>query len=169
TIVVAIAAIWVSVPRLVASMATNDAILANEQVAAEFKTIRAYYTENVVNKVVGSGAFKASHDHKSDAKAIPLPATLVHDLSAALKDKDTTVTLFSPYPFPDRKDRKLDDFQRQAWDFLAVHPDEIFTRTETRGGRQVVRVAVADKMSGQSCGNCHNSDPQSPKTDWKLG
>src|SRR5215470_7450406 len=121
TIVVAVALIWLTVPRIVASMAINDAVLANQQVAAEFKTIRAYYTENVVNKVVKSGAFKATHDHRANDAAIPLPATFVHDLSAALKNSDTTVSLFSPFPFPDRKDRKLDAFQREAWAFLNAH------------------------------------------------
>jgi len=150
-------------------MAVNDAILANRQAASEFKTIRAYYTENVVNKVVGSGAFTASYDHKTNAKAVPLPATFIHDLSAALHDNDTTISLFSPFPFPDRRDRKLDDFQQSAWDYLNAHPEEVFSRTETAGDKTIVRVAVADKMSGQSCVNCHNSDPRSPKTDWKLG
>jgi methyl-accepting chemotaxis protein len=169
TIVVAIAAIWLSVPRIVASMAINDAVLANQDVASEFKTIRAYYSENVVNKVVKGGAFKVSHAHRSDDTAIPLPATFVHDLSAALRDKNTTVSLYSPYPFPDRSDRKLDDFQRGAWDYLKANPDGTYSRTEDAGGKTVVRVAVADKMSGQSCIGCHNSDPQSPKTDWKPG
>src|SRR5215470_15131995 len=121
TIIVALLSIWLIVPRIVASMAVNDAVLANRQAAAEFKTIRAYYTENVVNKVVKSGAFKATHDHRTNDAAIPLPATFVHDLSAALKNSDTTVSLFSPFPFPDRKDRKLDAFQREAWAFLNAH------------------------------------------------
>jgi methyl-accepting chemotaxis protein len=150
-------------------MAINDAELANQQVAAEFKIIRAYYTENVVNKVVNGGVFKATHDHKTNDLAIPLPATFVHDLSAALREKDTNISLYSPFPFPDRRDRKLDDFQREAWDFLNANPNGNFARSEERNGHHVVRVAVADKMSGQSCINCHNSDPQSPKRDWKLG
>jgi methyl-accepting chemotaxis protein len=168
TILVALISIWLIVPRIVASMAVNDAILANRQVAAEFKTIRAYYSENIVNKVVKGGAFKATHDHKGNDSAIPLPATFIHDLSAALRSNDTTISLYSPFPFPDRKDRKLDDFQQQAWAYLNAHPDETFSRTEARDGREVVRVAVADKMSGASCIACHNSDPQSPKTDWKV-
>jgi methyl-accepting chemotaxis protein len=169
TIVVAIALIWATVPRIIASMAINDATFANQQVAAEFKIIRGYYSENVVDKVVKGGAFTVSPDHKTDDRAIPLPATLVHDLGAALKDKDTTVELFSPYPFPGRKDRKLDPFQQEAWTFLTAHPGETFARTEVQSGKETVRVAVADTMSGQSCVNCHNSDPKSPKTDWKLG
>jgi methyl-accepting chemotaxis protein len=167
-VLVAIALIWLTVPRIIASMAVNDAVLANEQVAAEFKTIRAYYTENVVNKVVKGGAFKASHDHRTSDTAIPLPATFVHDLGAALKNNATTVSLYSPFPFPDRKDRKLDAFQAEAWSFLNAHPNGTFSRLEERDGKEVVRVAVADKMSGQACITCHNSDPQSPKTDWKL-
>src|SRR5262249_23070610 len=131
--------------------------------------IRTYYTENVVNKVVSSGAFTASYDHKTNAKAVPLPATFVHDLGAALSDSNTTISLFSPFPFPDRRDRKLDDFQQSACDYLNAHPGEVYSRTDTTGDKTIVRVAVADKMSGQSCINCHNSDPRSPKTDWKLG
>src|SRR3954451_10856770 len=74
TVIVAVGLIWLAVPRLVTSMAINDATLAGQQVAAQFKTIRAYYTENVVRKVVTDGNFKASFDHKTNPKAIPLPA-----------------------------------------------------------------------------------------------
>jgi len=168
TILLAILLIWAIVPRIVASVAVNDAVLANQQAAAELKIIRAYYSDNVVNKVVKGGTFKATHDHQVNNAAIPLPATFLHDLSGALKSNDSTISLYSQYPFPDRKDRKLDAFQTEAWAFLNAHPDETFSRVETRDGREVVRVAVADKMSSQSCINCHNSDPRSPKTDWKL-
>src|SRR3984893_18091516 len=168
-IMLAVVFIWMTVPRIIDSMAMTDAVLANQQVAAEVKTIRTYYTENVDNKVVKGGAFQANVDHKNNDKVIPLPATFLHDLGAALKDRDTTVTLFSQFPFPDRKDRKLDDFQEQAWTFLNAHPEETFTQSEIRDGKHIVRVAVADKMSAQSCVGCHNSDTRSPKTDWKLG
>jgi methyl-accepting chemotaxis protein len=168
-IIVAVGLIWAVVPRLVASMAINDATLGGQQVAAQFKTIRGYYTENIVNKVVKEGTFKASFDHKSNPKAIPLPATFVHDLSALLADKDTTVNLYSKYPFPVFKDRQLDEFQQKAWDYLNANPKAVFSASEMKNGKQIVRVAVADTMTGQACIGCHNSDPTSPKTDWKLG
>jgi methyl-accepting chemotaxis protein len=168
-IMLAVVLIWATVPRIIDSMAVTDAVLANQQVAAEFKTIRTYYTENVVNKVVKGGAFQANVDHKNNDKVIPLPATFLHDMGAALKDRATTVTLFSQFPFPDRRDRKLDGFQEQAWTFLTAHPDQIFSQSEMHDDKHIVRVAVADTMSTQSCVNCHNSDARSPKTDWKLG
>ncbi len=166
---IAVGVVWVFVPRVVAGMATNDAVLSNQQIAAQFKAMRGYYSEWVVKKAVDSGALKASHDHKNSPTTIPLPATLMHDLSALLAEKETSMTLSSPYPFPDRKERKLDEFQRDAWNLLAGNPKEVFWREEIRNGKRVVRVAVADVMSAQSCINCHNSDPNSPKRDWHLG
>src|SRR5258708_19879110 len=158
-IMLAVVLIWATVPRIIDSMAMTDAVLANEQVAVEFKAIRTYYTENVVNKVVKGGAFQANVDHKGNDKVIPLPATFLHDLGTALKDRDTSVTLFSQYPFPGRKDRKLDEFQQQAWTYLNAHPDETFSRSETRDGKQIVRVAVPHPISTPSCLSSHNSHP----------
>ncbi|HML12973.1 MAG TPA: methyl-accepting chemotaxis protein [Xanthobacteraceae bacterium] len=165
----AIALVWALVPPAISKSAVDEAIRAGVQTAAQFKIVRGYYTENVVNKLKKQGVATATFDHKNDGKAIPLPATMIHDLSELLAGKDTTVNLFSAYPFPNRKDRRLDAFQQQAWDFLTVHPDATFSRTEERDGKQIVRVAVADRMSAQSCIDCHNSSPLSPKTDWKLG
>ena len=168
-VIVAIAVIWFALPRVIASNATEDAVLASGQIATQFKTIRGYYTENVVNKVVKDGSMKPSVDHKRDDKAIPLPATMIHDLSALLSKQDMTINLYSMFPFPNRKDRQLDSFQREAWEFLSKNPQASFSRPEIRDGKNVVRVAVADVMAAQGCVNCHNTSAVSPKKDWKLG
>ena len=152
----AVLLVWAIVPPAISKSAVDEAVRSSLQTAAQFKTMRAYYTENVVNKLVKQGVVTASFDHKSDAKAIPLPATMMHDLSDLLAGKATTINLFSKYPFPNRKDRRLDDFQQQAWDFLTANPAATFARQEVRDGKQVMRVAVADTMSAQSCINCHN-------------
>ena len=169
TVIAAIAAIWLLVPRMIAGNATDQAVLASRNIAAQFKTIREYYTENVVDKIVMEGTFKASSDHKGDAKAIPLPVTMIHDLSALLTKQDTAISLYSKFPFPNRENRQLDAFQQEAWDFLSKNPQESYSRTEMRDGKQVVRVAVADTMVVQACVNCHNTTAASPKKDWKLG
>jgi methyl-accepting chemotaxis protein len=168
-IALAIGAIWVTVPRLITANAVSEAVLASRQTADQIKTFRTYYTENVVNKVVKGGAIHASFDHKTDDKAIPLPATMIQDLGNLLAKNDTTISLYSKYPFANRKDRKLDAFQQEAWDYLSTNPTATFTRQEERNGKQIVRVAVADVMVAQACVNCHNSTPGSPKTDWKIG
>ncbi len=160
---------WILIPGIVEKSASGEAIVRSQQIADQFKIIRNYYTTNVVNKVVGQGAFKATVDHKTNGNAIPLPATMIHDLSDLLAEKETTIRLYSKYPFPNRKDRVLDAFEQEAWSFLSANPSATFSRIETRNGRQVVRAAVADVMVLQSCVNCHNATAGSPKTDWKLG
>jgi len=168
-LIIVVGLVWVVLPRAIADNSTNEAIRASQQIAAQFKTIRAYYTDNVVSKIVNFGVLKPSFDHKTSNKAVPLPATMIHDLSELLAKKDTTISLYSKYPFPNRKDRQLDVFQQQAWDSLSASPDSTYVRNETRDGKNIVRVAVADTMAVQACVNCHNTTSASPKTDWKLG
>ncbi|MFQ5971087.1 MAG: methyl-accepting chemotaxis protein [Alphaproteobacteria bacterium] len=160
---------WFILPRMIEDNARADAVRAAEQIANQFKTIRGYYTRNVVKKALDSGALSASFNHKNEADAIPLPATLVHDLSALLQEEDISVNLYSRFPFPVRESRQLDPFQAAAWDFLVANPDEVYVLQETRAGQEVIRVAIADRMQAQGCVDCHNSHPDSPKTDWNLG
>ena len=168
-VIAAIAASWLIVPQVIADNATAEAVTASQQIAAQFKTIRGYYTDKVVGKVTKEGSLKPAIDHEADAKAIPLPATMIHDLSALLAKQDTAINLYSQYPFPNRKNRPLDAFQREAWDYLVANPSMAFSRKEMRDGKNVVRVAVADTMAVQACIGCHNSRADSPKRDWKIG
>jgi C4-dicarboxylate-specific signal transduction histidine kinase len=167
-VIAAISAVWFIVPRKVAGSATDQAVLSGRSMATQFKTLREYYTDNVVDKIITEGTFKASSGHKGDAKAIPLPVTMILDLSAILEKQNTAISLYSKFPFPNRENRLLDSFQQEAWDFLTRNPRETYSRQEMLNGKQVVRVAVADVM-GQACVNCHNTIAGSPKKDWKVG
>ena len=156
-------------PQQISDNVRADAVRNGEQIANQFKVIRGYYTKNVIKKAKATGGLKPSFNHQSEPGSIPLPATLIHDLSALLQEEDTTINLYSQYPFPIRQDRSLDAFQEEAWAFLNANPDGTFVRQETLGEQEVVRVAIADRMVAQACVDCHNSIPGSPKTDWQLG
>jgi methyl-accepting chemotaxis protein len=168
-VIAGIATLWVVVPRMIVANATEEAAAQGQQIVEQFKAVRTYYTTNVVNKVLKEGTFKAASDHAGNDKAIPLPATMIHDLGALLAKQDTTLTLYSRFPFPNRKDRKLDEFQQKTWDYLSANPQGVMSQHEERDGKNVVRVAVADTMVTQACVNCHNTTAGSPKTDWKVG
>jgi methyl-accepting chemotaxis protein len=168
-VIAGIATLWVLVPRMIVANATEEAAAQGQQIVEQFKAVRTYYTTNVVNKVLKEGTFKAASDHAGNDKAIPLPATMIHDLGALLAKQDTTLTLYSRFPFPNRKDRKLDEFQQKTWDYLSANPNGVMSQNEERDGKNVVRVAVADTMVTQACVNCHNTTAGSPKTDWKVG
>ena len=80
--------------------ARNAAANSSIQTAEQFKTIRGYYTKNIIKKVQANGSIKPAIDHAGKPNTIPLPATLIHDLSKLLSKKDTTMKLYSAYPFP---------------------------------------------------------------------
>jgi len=138
----------------------------------QFKTLRGYYVKNIVKKVKANTDLKISFNHSTMPDAIPLPATLIHDMSSLLAKKGddrVKLKLYSDFPFPNRKDRTLDSFGKEALAFFKSTPDETFVRRETMNGQEVVRVAIADKMVAQACVNCHNTRHDTPKNDWKLG
>jgi methyl-accepting chemotaxis protein len=159
---------WFVIPTMMIdnsiAIATNNA----ERLVGQFKTIRGYYTKNVIKKVVASKALKPSFNHKNEADGVPLPATFIHDLSELLKQDDITVNLYSAYPFPNRKERQLDGYQRRAWDRLSENPESVVVEREERGERTILRVGIADRMVAQGCVDCHNSRADTPKNDWQL-
>jgi methyl-accepting chemotaxis protein len=161
-------AVWF-IPHWVEQNAVERATASARQTIGIFRTLRAYYTESIVSRLVPSGRAKAVVDYHNVDGGIPLPATFIYDMSARLEKDDTRIRLYSAYPFPNRKDRRLDPFQEEAWRYLNSNPEGIFTRQETLGGQATLRVALPDRMVAQTCVDCHNSLADSPKKDWKIG
>ncbi|WDE02814.1 methyl-accepting chemotaxis protein [Thalassomonas viridans] len=157
------------IPKEIQQRAVEGATVASQQTANQFKTLRKYYVENVVAKVKAGSDMKPGIDHKADANTFPLPATMIHDLSGLLKNEGTTVNLYSAYPFPNRKSRVLDSFQNEAWDYLSKNPGSVYVAETVKDGKNLVRVAIADTMTGEGCVTCHNSHPDTPRAGWRIG
>jgi len=157
------------IPKLSNENAQKNAIASATQTVNQFKVIRGYYTKNVVKKVLAGSSLKPSFNHAGEKNSIPLPATFIHDLSDLLKKNGTDLRLYSDFPFPNRKERQLDIFGKNAWNYLIKNPDGQFVETGEVNGKQVVRVAIPDIMVAQGCVDCHNSRADTPKNDWKLG
>jgi len=161
--------IWIYLPPYLQEKTEEQGQAYAEQLVTNYKVLREYYTRNVIAKVLEDGNLTPTFNHKSERKGIPLPATLIHDMSDLLKDENVALSLYSAYPFPNRQDRKLDEFQQTAWDLLYSGKAAVYTRLVQRNGQSVVRVAIPDLMVAQACVDCHNNHPQTPRTGWKLG
>ncbi len=153
--------------KLVETMTLESA----ESIADALVEFRSIYTTEVVATAKKSG-MRVTHDYKDHEHAIPLPATLNMMLGEKITGKmdNTTTRLFSPYPFPWRKESGgiKDTFEQDAWDSLSQNSKEAFYRIEDHDGQKIMRYAVPDIMKDQ-CVTCHNSHPQSPKVTWKAG
>ncbi len=166
---VVIVALSFYIPTEITNRTVEFATVNSKQMAKQFKVLRKYYVQNIVKKVTAGSNMKPAIDHKNNPNAFPLPATMIHDLSALLKNEGTTINLYSAYPFPNRQSRILDSFQTRAWDYLVKNPKSVFIEKVNTDGKSIVRVAVADTMVAEGCVSCHNSHPDTPRTGWKLG
>ena len=154
-------------PHEVVDTAVSEALVRGEQTARQLQTLRAFYSDHVVATATKSGT-SASPAYKTDGKSIPVPTTFILDVAEAFKDNGLIVRLVSPYPWPTRAGRVLDEFEKEAWEQLTQNPEGRWSRRDKLDGRDVLRLAVADRMQ-QSCVNCHNTAADSPKKDWKVG
>ena len=133
------------------------------------KTFRSYYSNDVVKKLKDKADIVVGYDHEYSSNTIPLPATTIYNLSEKLtQNRGIKINFYSDYPFPNRKSRVLDDYQKKSIEYLRKNPTDIFINEDFINGQKVLRVSVVDIMS-QDCVNCHNNRVDTPKNDWKVG
>ena len=163
---------WRFQSEMVQFMAEEDAKSYSEALA----TFRTVYTANVVNTAKANG-LEVTHDFDREdkqGKAIPLPATLTKILAQQIGEQGSGIraSLYSYYPFPWRgrvgEFPDNDPFAKEAWNALSSDPKKAFQREEVIDGKSYLRYATADVMR-KACVECHNSHPDSPKTDWREG
>jgi class 3 adenylate cyclase len=164
-------ALW-NMSRLSSSLIQSQALQSAALYAQAIEEARTLYSSEAVRRVAGVPGITVTYDYTDTPGAIPVPATYLIELSHHLSDKNPgmSVRLYSDYPFPWRKAEggPKDAFEREALRHLTQHPEQPFYRIETFQGRPALRYAQADIMQA-SCVSCHNSDPNSPKRDWRVG
>ncbi len=166
--IICIIVLALMIPNMVRKNTEQEAIAQAETTVQQFKTLRAYYTKNVIKKIAGTNDISPAIDHQASPDSIPLPATMIHDLSGLLEEQGISIHLYSAFPFPNRENRRMDDFGSEAWRTLNQNPDTVFSRSEEVDGKTMVRVAIADRMVSQACVDCHNARADTPKNDWQL-
>jgi class 3 adenylate cyclase len=134
-------------------------------------SVRSYYADNVVGRILATpGTTKVVHNYEAIPGAIPIPATLSLELGRVIgaQQKNFTYRFVSDFPFKNRAPHQLDEFEKNALDSLRANPGQKIVDTATSLFSDKVRL-VAPVTMGPACVSCHNSHPESPKTDWKVG
>lgn len=168
---VCIALIVGQVYRLQTSLVEAQAVENARQLSLAISEFRSLYTSEVVQRLRDTPVV-VTHNYQDIHNAIPLPATfsiLLGNRIGQVSNR-TYIKLYSPYPFPWREEQGglRDDFGAQAWKTLKANPKTPFYRFEESNGGEVLRMASADIMR-PSCVGCHNSHPDTPKSDWLVG
>ena len=155
-------------PYALHKAAIDEAKITAKVTGDQIGALRTFYVKHIVSKVKAGGTTKVTADYATRDDAIPAPATFLLDYTAQLEKSGKKIRLTSPYPWPGRGERKLDQFQTDAWAALSKNPKEVFYRLEDLDGQEHIRMGVPNTME-KGCVACHNSAAGSPKKDWKIG
>jgi adenylate cyclase len=161
-------AVWLDLKNL------SDAALRRQasDLNSVISSVRSYYASNVVGRVLAHpGTTQVVHNYETIPGAIPIPATLSLELGKVISQQQQNITyrFVSDFPFKDRAPHQLDDFEQSSLQSLRENPDQKnIVEATSSAFRDRVRL-IAPIVMGQACVSCHNTHPDSPKRDWKVG
>ncbi|MBO6949747.1 MAG: response regulator [Rhodospirillales bacterium] len=137
--------------------------------ASTISTFRSFYSAVILDKIEGTN-IEITHDYRNKPSALPIPATMSIDLIEYLNARESQVNLrvLSDYPFPWRKSRVVTNFERAALDKFRTTSTDKFTQTTDSEIGPIFEYANPIRMQ-EGCVNCHNTHPDSPKRDWRIG
>jgi adenylate cyclase len=143
--------------------------------AADLNTVissmREYYATNIVGRVLAlPGTTKVVHNYLDIPGAIPIPATLSLELGKVISERQQNIAyrFVSDYPFKNRPAHALDQFEINALAKLRQNSSQGLSQVSGTISNDQVRF-ITPVIMGQACVSCHNSHPESPKIDWKVG
>ena len=169
---IGIIAALLNMSHVTSHMMREQALQNANLYAQSLKTARTLYNSEVVSRTTENETIKVTHDYINTENGIPLPATYLIKMSEHISQlkPGLSVRLYSDYPFPWRQETggAQDQFEIDALQALKQNPAQPFYRFESVNNRPTFRYAQADILQ-QSCVNCHNTYPGTPKTDWKVG
>ncbi|HEY2534200.1 MAG TPA: adenylate/guanylate cyclase domain-containing protein [Xanthobacteraceae bacterium] len=160
-------AVWLDLSKLAETNLLRQASDLNSIISS----VRSYYANNVVSRVLASpGMTKVVHNYKEFPGAIPIPATLSLELGKVISEQQRNINyrFVSDYPFKNRAPHALDEFETVALGRLRENSNQQLTQVSGSALADSIRL-IAPIIMEQPCVNCHNSHPESPKTDWEVG
>jgi adenylate cyclase len=160
-------AVWLDIRNLSRMALERQA----QDLSSVITSIRGYYAQNVVARVLSApDKVQAAHNYEAIPGAIPIPATLSLELGRVIGEQQANIKyrFVSDQPFRGRAPHTLDGFEMGALTSLRANPEQTMMEVTRTGFTNTYRL-VTPVIMGAACVQCHNSHPESPKTDWKVG
>lgn len=143
--------------------------LAADYVHAVIEAGRRVYSENVVDRLDKTSSLKATENWE-DEDTLLLPAQfLAH--SSKLSNKrgvGMRYRLKSLWAI-NKNNSPISEEEKVGLQEVVKNPKKPFTWLVQKNGRWYFESIYPDIAVADTCVSCHNSHPQSPKTDFKLG
>ncbi|MEZ5834065.1 MAG: DUF3365 domain-containing protein, partial [Dongiaceae bacterium] len=165
-------AVWLDISNLSQNLLRRQA----HDLSSLITSIRGYYASNVVGRVLAAhasgmgGGTVVSNNYQKIPGAIPIPATLSLELGRVISEEQANIEyrFVSDLPFKGREPHPMDAFEMAALSKLRADPQQTITDVTRVGFTNTFRF-VTPVVMGEACVACHNTHPDSPKRDWKVG
>ncbi len=140
-----------------------------ESYANAINTFRQFYSTEIISKL-HSTDIELTHEYRGRENALPIPATMSIDMAKKINSSDQNLhmAIVSGYPFPWRASREMTSFEQRAMARLSGSAEPDYSEVIERNGHETIAYASPMRMSAE-CVACHNSHPDTPKDDWKVG
>ena len=133
---------------------------------AENDAVRDLWTKEIVGEGQDRGLQFHEDWHDADVDAGPLPALFLRETAQRVQAGPTPLYLFLGSDFPINDANKFTDLQAQYFAEIKRTSMPQFFHDEEVGMHTAM---FSDFAVAQTCIDCHNSEPESPKKDWQLG
>ena len=129
---------------------------------------RSFYTIHIVNRLLQEGVLDATENWRA-TNTLPLPVQFLKETSDMAEMTGTKIRyhLISQWPI-NKANAPATEFERRGLEEVQMHPDSPYTGVIGRGREQFFGAVYADRAVTQVCIGCHNSHPNSPKSDFKI-
>lgn len=145
-------------------MSLTTASFLSRKIAAD----RQFYASTIVKRALEAGLTVTS-DYQNTENAIPLPATFTKEISESIgTEGGFHMEILSLNPINPASGPK-DAFQKKALELFMSGSDTRHFSFERYMGMESVRYMIPDVATSQTCVDCHNAYPTSPKRDFKIG
>ena len=129
---------------------------------------RMFYSIQIVDHMESKGERVASEDWRI-SHTLPLSAQLLNESGefGRLTGSEVQYQLIGLWPINPANGAHT-DFERKGLEYVSAHPEERYSEIVTIGKKRNFQALYADRAEAQSCIECHNTHPRSPKKDFKL-
>jgi class 3 adenylate cyclase len=141
-----------------------------DEIGRIINDMRNFYATDVIGRVLAQHEAVPTSNYRNVPGGIPIPATLSIELGKLITSRNEAVKyrFVSDLPFKGRESHNLDAFEGGA--LAALRQDPKTPVVQVSGSIFDSRIRMAGPvMMGAACVACHNSHPDSPKQDWKVG
>ncbi len=133
---------------------------------AENDAVRELWTTSIVGAGTARGLAFDKDWREPGVDAGPLPALFLRETAESLRRNPAPLYLFLGSDFPVNDANKFSGAQQAYFAAIEQTGNPQFFLDEDI---QMYSAMFADIAVAEPCVTCHNNDPESPKTDWKLG